>query len=226
MAMQEAQEVVQVIRDLADELGRTPTFDEVVRAGVPRTAVVRHFGTYNRAVEAAGLVPNRVPRPYRRWTREKMIVAVRELHALIGCAPNTADMRAFPEVCPSPRLILREFGSMKAFLREAGIEAGGSAACPRRRSSMCVPGMAAVREWLAGREACGYRPEPAEIAEVAGPEGYRLLLGVASGAGFARLAREHGMTEGAARAVLASAIKRLAALVPEEQRAAFFRVKV
>ncbi|MEW6047201.1 MAG: hypothetical protein AB1609_12065 [Bacillota bacterium] len=216
--MQEAQEVVQAIRDLADELGRTPTFDEVMRAGVPRTAVVRHFGTYNRAVEAAGLVPNRVLQPYRRWTREKMIAAVRELHTLIGCAPSTADIRAFPEICPSSRLILREFGSIRAFLREAGIT------CPRRRGN--VPGMVAVREWLAGREACGCCPGPAEIAEVAGPEGYRLLLGVTGGSSLARLAREHGVTEGAVRKQLVLAIKRLAVLVPEEQRAAFFRVKL
>lgn len=53
-----------------------------------------HFGTWQRAVETAGIDPGEVSK-YRRWTREMVILGIREIHARGGelswskiCAPE------------------------------------------------------------------------------------------------------------------------------------------
>ena len=53
--------LLQTLRDLANKLGRTPTMRELqIYPGLPsRSAYARHFGTWNAALEAAGLEPNR-----------------------------------------------------------------------------------------------------------------------------------------------------------------------
>lgn len=53
-------ELLDDLRDLADELGRTPTFADMNDHG-PRSATTftNRFGTWNNAVEEAGLEPNR-----------------------------------------------------------------------------------------------------------------------------------------------------------------------
>lgn len=125
--------VTETIRRLAGRLGRTPTFGEVIREGVTWRAVANHFGTYNCAVEVAGLRPNRVLRPYRRWTREGMVAAVRELSVMLGRTPTTGDLRAHPDICPPPALVLRRFGSIRNLLREAGLSPNGPGSNRRRR---------------------------------------------------------------------------------------------
>ena len=53
--------LLKILRDLTDKLGRTPTMRELrTYPGLPsRSAYARHFGSWNAALEAAGLEPNR-----------------------------------------------------------------------------------------------------------------------------------------------------------------------
>jgi hypothetical protein len=48
------------IKDLAQILGQTPTQGEFLeKSGVPRSAIIKHFGKYNTAVRSAGLNPRK-----------------------------------------------------------------------------------------------------------------------------------------------------------------------
>ncbi len=57
-------QLLNILRGLADELGRTPAYrDLAARSGLPGASVYdRRFGSWNRALEAAGLEPNRRPK--------------------------------------------------------------------------------------------------------------------------------------------------------------------
>ena len=46
------------VRKLNDELGRTPTQDEYCQR-ISRYYIMKHFGTYNRLLEEAGLEINK-----------------------------------------------------------------------------------------------------------------------------------------------------------------------
>ncbi len=53
--------LIEILRNLAAELGRPPTAQELrARRDLPAPITyLRHFGGWNRALEAAGLKPNR-----------------------------------------------------------------------------------------------------------------------------------------------------------------------
>lgn len=122
----ERHEVVERIQALAKELGRTPTLKEWgQRFGVG--TVLRRFGTWNAAVKAAGLVPNRRRiRPMRRRvTDAEALESLKRLAAELGRRPMTKDLDREVAVhvgCPSHALLYRRFGSLDKALAVAGLD--------------------------------------------------------------------------------------------------------
>jgi len=118
-------ELLDTLRDLADELGRPPTVQELLaRPGLPAPAAyVNRFGSWSSALEAAGLETI-----YRRppaYTDEQLLQALRDLAAKLGRTPTGREMQARRDL-PSPRTCQIRFGSWNRALEAAGLE-------PKRR---------------------------------------------------------------------------------------------
>lgn len=98
--------------------GKAPRIEDWQRASPshPTVATVtRKFGTWNRALEAAGVPVNR----YRRsWTREQVIAALQHDAASRGSSPRSSDWLHKSDVNPSSQTVRRLFGSF-----ERGVEA-------------------------------------------------------------------------------------------------------
>src|ERR671930_707857 len=103
----------------ADRLGRSPTMREF--AADPGTTihpqtVIEHFGSWNEAKRAAGLVPRRFA------TREELVRLLRELGEELGRVPTAKDLDERRGSMPSKSLYWHTFGSLSGALREAGFD--------------------------------------------------------------------------------------------------------
>src|SRR5215216_3886299 len=103
----------------AERLGRSPTMREF--AADPATSVhpqtvIEHFGSWNEAKRAAGLVPRRFA------TRQELIGLLRELGQELGRVPTAKDIDARRGSMPSKSLYWHTFGSLSSALREAGFD--------------------------------------------------------------------------------------------------------
>src|SRR5579862_3109373 len=103
----------------AERQGRSPTMKEF--AADPETkvhpqTVIEHFGTWNAAKRAAGLVPRRFV------TREELLEVLRALGAELGRMPTARDLDDRRGRMPSKSLYWHTFGSLSAALREAGYD--------------------------------------------------------------------------------------------------------
>jgi hypothetical protein len=78
--------------------------------------VIEHFGTWNAAKRAAGLMPRRFA------TREELVTQLRQLGEEIGRTPTAQDIRARRGTMPSASLYWHTFGSLSTALREAGFD--------------------------------------------------------------------------------------------------------
>ncbi len=118
--------LLRVLRDLADELGRTPTYRELLnRRGLPSPSIYhKRFGSWNKALEAAGLEPKRRRRP-PAYTDEQLLQALRDLAAKLGRTPVYRELLNHRGL-PSPSIYHKRFGSWNAALEAAGLE-------PKRR---------------------------------------------------------------------------------------------
>jgi hypothetical protein len=81
----------------------------------PQT-VIEHFGTWNAAKRAAGLVPRRFA------TRAELVRLLRELGEELGRPPTARDLDARKGSVPSKSLYWHTFGSLTNALREAGFD--------------------------------------------------------------------------------------------------------
>jgi hypothetical protein len=112
-------EILEELRDSASRLGRSPTMREF--AGDPQTrvhpqTVIEHFGTWNAAKRAAGLVPRRFV------TREELLGQLRALGEELGRTPTARDLDEWRGSMPSKSSIWHTFGSLTTALREAGFD--------------------------------------------------------------------------------------------------------
>ena len=103
----------------AERLGRSPTMREF--AGDPATTVhpqtvIEHYGSWNAAKRAAGLVPRRFA------TREELLGLLRELGEELGRPPTARDIDEHRGRLPSKSLYWHTFGSLSNALREAGFD--------------------------------------------------------------------------------------------------------
>lgn len=106
------------LRALAEELGRTPTCGDVEAADGPcgRTYAT-HFGSWKAALVEAGL---EMKRRNRHYDKDEVLEIVRDLAAELGQAPVMADLWDRDDL-PSPSAYRYRFGRWHAALREAGL---------------------------------------------------------------------------------------------------------
>ncbi len=81
----------------------------------PQT-VIEHFGSWNEAKRAAGLIPRRFA------TREELVGVLRGLGEDLGRLPTARDLDERRGSMPSKSLYWHTFGSLSSALREAGFD--------------------------------------------------------------------------------------------------------
>jgi hypothetical protein len=112
-------QIIEELRASAERLKRSPTMREF--ASDPRTSVhpqtvIEHFGSWNEAKRAAGLVPRRFA------TRAELVGVLRDLGAELGRVPTARDLDERRGSMPSKSLYWHTFGSLSNALREAGFD--------------------------------------------------------------------------------------------------------
>jgi hypothetical protein len=113
------EQILEALRASARRLGRSPTMKEFAAdpgAGMHPQTVIEHFGTWNAAKRAAGLMPRRFA------TREELADQLRRLGAELGRVPTARDLDERRGTMPSKSLYWHTFGSLSTALREAGFD--------------------------------------------------------------------------------------------------------
>jgi hypothetical protein len=123
------EEVLRALQHDARRRGYAPGADDWTRATKQRpqrSTVIRLFGSWNKALIAAGL-PTRRPSVSRpRWGRERLIRALHRDVSALGRVPTQQEWSHPGRWRPTHMPVRREFGSWNAFIVAAGYE-------PRRR---------------------------------------------------------------------------------------------
>jgi HNH endonuclease len=113
------EEIVEQLLDCAKRLGRSPSMREFSadsETSVHPQTVIEHFGSWNAAKRAAGLVPRRFA------TREELLRLLRELGETLARTPTARDLDEHRGSMPSKSLYWHTFGSLTKALREAGFD--------------------------------------------------------------------------------------------------------
>jgi hypothetical protein len=113
------EDIVAQLQAAASRLGRSPTMREFAadqEATVHPQTVISHFGSWNAAKRAAGLVPRRFT------TRADLVRLLRELGDRLGRTPTARDLDEHRGELPSKSLYWHTFGSLTTALREAGFD--------------------------------------------------------------------------------------------------------
>jgi hypothetical protein len=113
------EQIIEQLAACAKRLGRSPTmreFENDPKTTVHPQTVIQHFGSWNKAKRAAGLVPRRFA------TRDDLVRLLRELGEQLGRTPTARDLDAHRTSMPSKSLYWHTFGSLTAALREAGFD--------------------------------------------------------------------------------------------------------
>src|SRR3954462_776613 len=116
------EQILEQLRASAERLGRSPTMKEFAadrEAGMHPQTVIEHFGTWNAAKRAAGLMPRRFA------TREELVTQLRRLGDELGRPPTARDLDERRGTMPSKSLYWHTFGSLATALREAGFDVAG-----------------------------------------------------------------------------------------------------
>src|ERR671927_67870 len=112
-------QILEELRACAERIGRSPTMREFAadaETTVHPQTVIEHFGTWNAAKRAAGLVPRRFA------TREELVAVLRRLGDELGRTPTARDLDERRGSLPSKSLYWHTFGSLSNALREAGFD--------------------------------------------------------------------------------------------------------
>jgi hypothetical protein len=125
------EQILAELRASAERLKRSPTMREF--AADPKTTVhpqtvIEHFGSWNEAKRAAGLVPRRFAR------REELVGLLRELGDELGRIPTAKDLDERRGSMPSKSLYWHTFGSLSSALREAVFDVPVPEGAFRRKS--------------------------------------------------------------------------------------------
>jgi hypothetical protein len=113
------EQILGELRACAERLGKSPTMREFAadeETTVHPQTVIEHFGSWNAAKRAAGLVPRRFA------TREELLGLLRELGEELGRPPTARDIDEHKGRMPSKSLYWHTFGSLTNALREAGFD--------------------------------------------------------------------------------------------------------
>ena len=113
------EQILEELRASAGRLGRSPTMKEFAadpQAHVHSQTAIEHFGSWNAAKRAAGLMPRRFA------TKEELLEQLRRLGAEVGRTPTARDLDERRSTYPSKSLYWHTFGSLSRALREAGFD--------------------------------------------------------------------------------------------------------
>lgn len=112
-------ELLVVLREFADSLGRAPTMEEIQTSeSMPGPTVFKdHFGTWNDALREAGLDPVR----RAQYTDEELLDTLRDLATILNKTPTMQEIQE-REGLPSSSVYQNQFGSWNSAVREAGLE--------------------------------------------------------------------------------------------------------
>ena len=113
------EQILEELTASAKRLGRSPTMREFAddpKTSVHPQTVIEHFGSWNAAKRAAGLVPRRFA------TRAELLGLLRELGDELGRPPTARDIDEHKGKLPSKSLYWHTFGSLTNALREAGFD--------------------------------------------------------------------------------------------------------
>jgi hypothetical protein len=113
------EQIVGELQACAERLGKSPTMREFAadkQTTVHPQTVIEHFGSWNAAKRAAGLVPRRFA------TRAELLGLLRELGDELGRPPTARDIDEHKGKLPSKSLYWHTFGSLTNALREAGFD--------------------------------------------------------------------------------------------------------
>jgi len=106
------------LTQLADELGRTPTKEDMTELGAYGASTFqRTFGSWTAAIEAADLPP---ARQRKRYSEEELLDELRRLDEKEGGPPTTEMMNEIGKY--SHRIYNIRFGSWRAALKAAGLD--------------------------------------------------------------------------------------------------------
>lgn len=109
--------LIDELRRLDDELGRTPTYDHMQEYGEHSpTVYTQRFGSWNDTLRTAGLEPVKV----QNIPREALIGEVQRLADELGRVPTAADMRFYGKYTRTT--YQRQFGSWNNVIKAAGYE--------------------------------------------------------------------------------------------------------
>nr|WP_233265208.1 hypothetical protein [Halomarina oriensis] len=153
------------IRRVAEEVGETPRILDYREHGNHSTATFgSRFGSWNEAVEAAGLTPNRLDAP--RLSNADIARSVRACANAIGHPPRCRDLGG---EWVGRRTVQRRFGSLDAGLQAAGLdpeqkptEAGGPRATGPDHHRY-IPNEELLADLRAGYEFLGYPPRSNDV---------------------------------------------------------------
>src|SRR4051794_17380407 len=110
------EQILDELRACAGRLGKSPTMREFsgdAATSVHPQTVIEHFGSWNAAKRAAGLVPRRFA------TRDELLGLLRELGEELGRPPTARDIDEHRGQLPSKSPYWHTFGSLTNALREA-----------------------------------------------------------------------------------------------------------
>src|SRR5438477_3163830 len=113
------EQIVAELRACAEHLRKSPTMREFAtdpETTVHPQTVIEHFGSWNAAKRAAGLVPRRFA------TRDELLGLLSELGEELGRPPTARDIDEHKGRLPSKSLYWHTFGSLSNALREAGFD--------------------------------------------------------------------------------------------------------
>ena len=113
------EQILAELRACAQRLGKSPTMREFAvdpETTVHPQTVIEHYGSWNAAKRAAGLVPRRFA------TREELLGLLRDLGEELGRPPTARDIDGHKGRLPSKSLYWHTFGSLSNALREAGFD--------------------------------------------------------------------------------------------------------
>ncbi|KRT87142.1 MULTISPECIES: homing endonuclease associated repeat-containing protein [Bacillus] len=99
------EELIEILQQRANELGRSPQKSEVKQAGI----IARRFGSFKKGLEAAGLSPHK-----NGYTKEKLIEIVQQKAKELGRPPRMHEFK-------QANSVIHRFGSYKEGLKAAGL---------------------------------------------------------------------------------------------------------
>lgn len=129
-----AKEIIEYLQRRAKLLRRTPTVRDINlnKDGPSKSVIVKIFGSYEKALDQAGLPPLR--RPWREWEDDELIGLLIEWYAAHpGGEVTNAMLRMNPEL-PGTEVIKKRFGGVGKWHEAAGIEYSEPVSCWRKEA--------------------------------------------------------------------------------------------